>query len=42
MSNYKWKFIVLETVPVFAGLDGQHVFLQRDLPAAFFTIFDLA
>lgn len=30
------------TLPVSTGLDGQHVFLQRDLPPAFLAVFDLA
>lgn len=34
--------IARNTLPVSAGLDGQHVFLQRDLPPAFLTTFDLA
>ena len=30
------------TLPVSAGLDGQHVFLQRDLPPAFLAFIHLA
>jgi len=29
------------TLPVSTGFDGQHVFLQRDLPPAFLAVIDL-